>query len=157
MKLFFIKLKLWFTLVFNGVSKLDKMQVQAAVEIVENIKNFTHAGAVENFVLATPTRLDNAALALVRSVLERVGLSLVRTLGIWDEIEKETNAPPNLTFGQLILHIREHANALGEVERAGFWHTLSMQITAALSDGRLSMHEIATLTQLIYNQLKHGK
>lgn len=146
---FWERIRTFFRQIWYGVEKVDKQSIETAIKLVNAIK--TCASIAEVLALATPTQVDNLVLNRFNLFLVSVQEGLVTVNRF---APSRTNGQPN-SLDDVLKNIQRYIDTLPDWERKGYFHALATELTVRLQDGKLSWHEAATLTQIMYDKIKN--
>jgi hypothetical protein len=119
-----------------------------AVEVTARLKAIVESDAAGTVVELIPGKADDVALAALRKVLPIISKKLAVIFGALKENDKNADA------------VEAIINRLKELEpslRGSFYLAFSAELSAALSDGKLSLAEAAALAQMVYAEMKAAK
>jgi hypothetical protein len=128
--------------------ELLRNNASLAVEVTNRLKTIVESGTAGTVVELIPGKADDAALAVLRKVLPIVANKLALVFGALKE---------NANNADAVEAIIEKLKALSPELRGSFYLAFSAELSAALSDGKISLAEAASLAQMLYIEAKAAR
>lgn len=119
-------------------------KAQAAIIIVNLLKEAVESPVADIFVNLIPGDVDQAILSKARAILPEI----LKDMALAQKIIQQANSNSDV-LNSVIEYLRN--NFVNSDARKGFWADLAGQLTVALSDGELSWGEAVALAQTIYH------
>ena len=133
----------WIRGVFDAAFQKLKRHSGIAVDVTQAIKRIVvdNATTVDILTAIIPGTWDNGLVTILRRVIPEVAARVLISHNIIQATDDPETALPKLV---------EYLKTLPQEGQVDYWITISTRVAAALSDGRVTMAEIAGITQAIY-------
>lgn len=141
------KVKFWkgignfFKRLFSKSKAAAEKYIPIGIEVVELLKQVLDSPVTPILTMLIPGQLDDVLAARVKALLPQV----LATMKITNECAKKT------TPDEIVQCAIAYLKTLHPEVRHEFWLTIAAKISAALSDGVLTWHEIMDITQDVYD------
>jgi hypothetical protein len=138
----------FFDRLFDGIFKGMKTYAGVAVEVTQKLKEIIESGLPQVITALTPGTADDELVRKVALLAPQVMEKILIGEGLIVGAESPSDA-----FYKITNHIR----SLIPSARVKFWMLFSGELTAALSDGKLTLAEATGLAQLVYAEQQAKK
>ncbi len=133
---------------YGDTFELLRNKSGVAVKVTDKLKSVVESPFADVVVDLIPGDVDNAILTQLKVVVPKVAWKLSVAHGILQASDTNSDA-----IAKLIEKLKEmHPEA-----RVAFWVLFAGEVNLALSDGKITLSEALTLSQLAYTEIKKKK
>lgn len=139
------KIGLWIKNFFTKSFDFLEINAAKAVKIVDAVKAAVNNPLIDMVTSLTLTPVDNMAVATVRHYVAKVAEQMLiaeKIIGI------------NKTEAQILKELTKYLADKSPDARAKFYVELAGELAVILSDGKITLSEAISLTQLVFSQQK---
>lgn len=139
------KIGLFLKGLIGDLFELFRNHAETAVAVTGRLKLIVESPIADFVTDLIPSDVDNRILSRLRIIVPKVAQQVAITYGILDANDKNSDA-----VKAIVSHLRE----VNPSARASFWITFAGELNIALSDGKLTLAEAVSLSQLVYAERK---
>lgn len=145
---FFKKIANWIKGNLEDGYELAESRAEAAVIIVNKIKEAVENPAIDFWVELTKTGVDNRLVYIARMTITQIAFKLAVAKGIL----KDSDSP-----SMALYNVIDHLRSIPKAGRRSWWIEFAAELLGAFMDGKLSFPELVSLTQMVLKKLFPNK